>query len=273
MRRNRTSERTRAKSAISLTGLERKSSAPASRPRTRSAASVNAVTITTGMSAVRASALSRRQTSNPSMRGIITSSRMRSGRSSWAMRSARSPSLAASTLKYSLASLASSSLTFTSTSSTTRMRADMSVYSIEETGNRLEEIGDRDRLGDVGFASTFADLLLVAFHGESGHRDHRDGAQLFVFFDPFGHLEAGHLGQLDIHQNQIRMMLARQLQRFHAVLSLQNIVAVRFQQIVEELHVEVVVFDDEDPLARHVNVPVPVCCTLESPAGPYPKDN
>src|SRR5215469_326787 len=264
MRRNRTSERTRAKSAISLTGLERKSSAPASSPRTRSAASVSAVTITTGMSAVRASALSRRQTSKPSMRGIMTSSRMRSGRSSCAMRKAPSPSFAASTLKYSLASLASSSLTFTSTSSTTRMRADMPNYSVQEAGNSLEEIGDRDRLGDVRLAPAFADLLFVALHREGGHCDHRNGAQLFVFLDPFGDLEAGHLGQLDIHQNQIRMMLARQLQRFHAVFGLQNIVAVRFQQIVEELHVEVVVFDDEDSLARHVNVPVPVCCTLES---------
>jgi hypothetical protein len=59
----RTSERMRAKSATSLTGLVRKSSAPASRPRTRSAASLSAVTMTTGMCAVSASALIRRQTS------------------------------------------------------------------------------------------------------------------------------------------------------------------------------------------------------------------
>src|SRR6185437_7871232 len=231
MRRSRTSERTRAKSAISLTGLERKSSAPASSPRTRSAASVSAVTITTGMSVVRASALSRRQTSNPSMRGIMTSSRMRSGRSSWAMRNAPSPSLAVSTLKYSLASLASRSLTFTSTSSTTRMRADIRGYSIQEAGDSLEEIGDRNRLGDVRLASALADLLFVTLHREGGHRDYRNGAQFFVFFDPFGDLEAGHLGQLDIHQYQVRMVLARQLQRFHAIFGLQNVIAVRFQQI------------------------------------------
>src|SRR5215469_3274524 len=268
MRRNRTSERTRAKSAMSLTGLERKSSAPDSSPRTRSAASVSAVTITTGMSDVRASALSRRQTSNPSMRGIMTSSRMRSGRSSWAIRSALSPSLAASTLKYSLASLASSNLTFTSTSSTTRMRADMSFRSIQEAGHSLKEVGDRDRLRDVSLATAFADLLFIALHGEGGHRYHRNGAQLLVFLDPFGHFEAGHFGKLDIHQNQVRMMLARQLQRFHAILGLQNVVAVRFQQIVEELHVEIVVFDDQDPLASHMNVPVPDCYTFESSAGP-----
>ena len=82
MRRSRTSERTRAKSAMSLTGLVRKSSAPASSPRTRSDVSDSAVTITTGMSAVASSAFRRRHTSKPSSFGIMTSSRMRSGRSS-----------------------------------------------------------------------------------------------------------------------------------------------------------------------------------------------
>jgi hypothetical protein len=43
-------------------------------------------------------------------------------------------------------------------------------------------------------------------------------------------------------------VLSRELQRFHAVLGLQNVVAVRLDQIVEELHVELVVFDDQDRL-------------------------
>ena len=33
---------------------------------------------------------------------------------------------------------------------------------------------DRDRLGDVGLAAALADALLVALHGEGGHRDHRE---------------------------------------------------------------------------------------------------
>ena len=45
----RTSERTRAINAVSFTGLLKKSSAPFSRPRTRSCVSDKAVTITTGM--------------------------------------------------------------------------------------------------------------------------------------------------------------------------------------------------------------------------------
>ena len=51
---------TRVISCRSFTGLVRKSSAPASSPRTRSSASLSAVTITTGMWAVRVSLLIRR---------------------------------------------------------------------------------------------------------------------------------------------------------------------------------------------------------------------
>ena len=75
---SRVSERTRAISTTSDTGLVRKSSAPASRPRTRSAGLSSAVTITTGMKCVAGLDFSRRQTSKPSMSGIMTSSRMMS---------------------------------------------------------------------------------------------------------------------------------------------------------------------------------------------------
>src|SRR5476651_448759 len=73
---SRVSERTRAIMTTSDTGLVRKSSAPASSPRTRSEGLSSAVTMTTGMKCVAGFDFSRRQTSNPSMSGIITSSRM-----------------------------------------------------------------------------------------------------------------------------------------------------------------------------------------------------
>ena len=59
----RRSERTRAKSSGWLTGLERKSSAPASMPLTRSWFGSSEVHITTGRSAVSGFARMRLQTS------------------------------------------------------------------------------------------------------------------------------------------------------------------------------------------------------------------
>ena len=120
---SRASERTRAISASSGIGLVRKSSAPASSPRTRSAVWSSAVTITTGMWCVAGLLFSRRQTSNPSMSGIITSSRTRSHSARSQIASASLPLIAVTTSKYSADSRASSNLTLAATSSTTSTRA------------------------------------------------------------------------------------------------------------------------------------------------------
>src|SRR5205823_5456505 len=66
------------------------------------------------------------------------------------------------------------------------------------------EAGNGDRLGDVRLAAAVADLLFIALHRKSGHRDDRDRPQIIVFLEPFGNLEPGHLGQLNVHQDQIR---------------------------------------------------------------------
>ena len=120
---SRDSERTRAISATSDTGLVRKSSAPASSPFTRSDGWSSAVTMTTGMWWVARLALSRRQTSKPSMSGIITSSRTMSHSAFSQIASASTPLMAVTTSKYSADSRASSSFTLAGTSSTTRTRA------------------------------------------------------------------------------------------------------------------------------------------------------
>ena len=57
------------------------------------------------------------------------------------------------------------------------------------------------------------------------------------------------------------MMLARDVERFHAVLGLQDVVAMGVQQIVEELHVELIVLHDQDRLGLGVH-------GLHSPAQP-----
>src|SRR5438552_2406313 len=219
----RTRERTRAKSAISYAGFRRKSSAPASSPVSRSAASESAVIMTTGICEVAGSAFRRRHTSNPSISGIITSSSTRSGSCAAQTASAAAPPPAVKTSKYSLASLAPSSLTLMSTSSTTSMRADIEAALAQEAFDHFEEVSDGNRLGDIRLATALADLFLVALHGKRRDRDDRDGAQFVVLLDPFGDLQPRNLRQLNIHQDQIGAVLARQLERRHTVLGLQCI--------------------------------------------------
>src|SRR5215469_9909133 len=88
---------TRARSARGENGLVRYSSAPASRPRMRSASWVAAVSITMGVCAKASSRRSWRQTSRPVSFGICTSRRIRSGLSRRATRSASAPSEASTT--------------------------------------------------------------------------------------------------------------------------------------------------------------------------------
>ena len=74
--------------------------------------------------------------------------------------------------------------------------------------------------------------------------------QLVIVLEPLGDFEARDLGKLDVHQDQIRPMLAREVERFDAVARPDRAVAVGFQQIVEELHVELVVLHDQDGLGH-----------------------
>ena len=66
-----------------------------------------------------------------------------------------------------------------------------------------------DGLGDVAVAARVRRLLLVAFHRESGQGDHRDIARSLIRLDAAGHLEPVHSGQLDVGENQPRMVAAQ----------------------------------------------------------------
>jgi len=74
------------------------------------------------------------------------------------------------------------------------------------------------------------------------------GLQGVIFLDPFSQLDAGDLGQLDVHDDQVRVVAARHLEPFHAFARLQDAVAANLEQFVKKFHVQFVVFDNEDGL-------------------------
>src|SRR5262249_28253827 len=122
-----------------------------------------------------------------------------------------------------------------------------------EAAHGIQKAGHRNRLGDIGLASALADDFLVALHGEGGDRDDGNGLQGIIFLEPLGDFQAADFRQLDVHQDQVGMMFARDVQRFHAILGLQDIVAMGVQQVVEELHVELIVLHDQDRLGFGVH--------------------
>src|ERR1700754_2985704 len=200
----RVKERTRAISTMSDTGLVRKSSAPASRPRTRSAGLSSAVTMTTGMKCVAGLDFSRRHTSKPSISGIMTSSRTMSHSARAQISSASAPLLAVSTSKYSADRRASNSFTLAGISSTTRIRADIERQLLpDKTPYCFNKLSDRNRFGQIGLAAAFTDPFLVALHRKGGDRDNGNGAQLRIVLDPARDFETGDLRELDIHQHEV----------------------------------------------------------------------
>src|SRR5260370_22418124 len=114
----------------------------------------------------------------------------------------------------------------------------------EKAADGLDELGHRDRLRQIGLTAALADAFFIALHRKCGDRDHRNGLELGVLLEPFRHFETGYFRQLYIHQDQIWPVLAGEIERLDAVACGDGVIAVRFQQVVEELHVELVVLHD-----------------------------
>src|ERR1041384_8382241 len=185
------------------------------------------------------------------MSGIITSSRTMSHSERSHIASASRPLLAVITSKYSADSRAASSFTFAGTSSTTRTRAVMTLSRVpQKVADGLDELADRDRLRQVSLAAALADALLVALHRKGSDGDDRNCLQLRIVLEPLRHFEPGNFRQLNVHQDQVRLVLAREIERLDTVAGTDRLVAVSFQEIVEELHVQLVVLHDQDGL-RH----------------------
>ena len=78
----------------------------------------------------------------------------------------------------------------------------------------------------------------------------RNRPELHVVLQPAGDVEAGDLGKLDVHQDEVWPMLARKRQHFVPAPGLEHAIAPRLEEVVEELHIKLIVLDDQDDL-RH----------------------
>src|SRR5262245_21604578 len=73
---------------------------------------------------------------------------------------------------------------------------------------------------------------------------------LFPYTTLFRSLEARDLGKLNVHQDEVRAMRACERYRVEPVARLDGAVAVCVQEVVKELHVELVVLHDQHGLRR-----------------------
>src|SRR6202040_3933915 len=84
--------------------------------------------------------------------------------------------------------------------------------------------------------------------------------QISVSLDPLRNLQTGYFRQLDVHEDQIRTMLTSKCKRLDTILGLQCTIAVSDEKIIEELHIEVVILDDQHLLPyRSIGVHLRFC--------------
>ena len=110
-----------------------------------------------------------------------------------------------------------------------------------------------DGLRDVAVAARVHRLLLVALHGESGERHHCDVLRSFIQLDAARHLQPVDSGQLDVGEDQPRMIAAQQFQGFLCAGRGQHRVALIHQQNPGEFEIYGCIVNDQDRLAGHVS--------------------
>src|SRR3989454_4212812 len=181
---------------------------------------------------------------------------MRSGFSDLAAASAEAPSVAETTSYARAVSTASSRRTFSGTSSTTRIRASYSltVHFSALLLHRLDEFHDVHGLRDVGVEAGVEETFTIPVHGLRSQRHDRNRRRARVCAQAAERVDTVEVRQLDVHQHLIRLLFGRQLHRLLAGRRLEQAVAGCLEDIAEELHVLLVVLDDEDLRACHVEV-------------------
>src|SRR5712671_7045765 len=95
-----------------------------------------------------------------------------------------------------------SSVIRTGKSTTRRMQSPaFCLRGAEEAANCFHELGNGNRLRQIGLAATLPYALLVAIHRKSCDGDNRDPMQVRIGFDPLRDLEPRNVGQLYVHQD------------------------------------------------------------------------
>src|SRR5215472_11191885 len=99
-----------------------------------------------------------------------------------------------------------------------------------------QQLVDVYRLRDIGGASTLQSLGFVSRRRKRGYRNDRNGLGLIVLFEKAGHVEAADSRQSDIHQDQIRLFIASEVDRFEPLGSFQYSVPVGTQKVAQQRH-------------------------------------
>jgi hypothetical protein len=128
-----------------------------------------------------------------------------------------------------------------------------SLRSVESVPNPGNETARVDRLRDVSAAAGGARRLLVDDKSVRGHGDDGNVLCTRIRFDEPGRLDAVHLGQSDIHHNDIRLNIAAQSNGLFTRACFDTVYADNREQIDNQFAVANVVVDDKRRFVRVIH--------------------
>jgi len=113
-----------------------------------------------------------------------------------------------------------------------------------------QETGHGHRLRNIGLRAGLADALFVTFGGICRHRHDRYVPEPGIRLDRLDQFEPTDVGQLDIHDDQVRIGMPGTVERVGAILNRLRLIAMGPQKIAEQLEVELIVLDNEHLLGH-----------------------
>src|SRR5262245_50968883 len=131
------------------------------------------------------------------------------------------------------------------------LELDSATRSLAVLAEGREELDDVDGLRDVAVEPRRKEALPVAVHRLSSEGEHGDRRRAIVRPQPGQHLGPVEIRKLDVHQHQIRGLLGCELDGARAGRGFEREVARGVEDVPEELHVLLVVLDDEDSSSTH----------------------
>src|SRR5262249_35796844 len=130
--------------------------------------------------------------------------------------------------------------------------------SSEKLANLRQDLPWTIRLCHVAVASSGSGLGFVSGQSIGGHGDDRNIAQPGIGLDPAGRVIAVDYRQLDVHQDEIRVVLLRHGDAFLAIDRFDQLEAGTGQQIAEDAAIVLHVLDHENTLAHAAGL----CCSV-----------
>ena len=111
--------------------------------------------------------------------------------------------------------------------------------------NRLQEFLDVDRLADIAVETGLGDVLAVLLHDRGCHRHDGDLRSSRILAQRLEGIDAVHARQLNIHEDQVRILFGGELDAVLRRAGFDGRVALDLQHVADELEVSFVVFDDQ----------------------------